>query len=153
MPVRLETLQCLAKALVVDVRDIASDSREGAAGSEGQSRLRGRTGRPDRVERETRIFPPRTPLRKTMIDLERAAGVDTALIDTARGPVEPLTAKRLQDVLTAYALYDGDRFCLRGVVSGMRAVAPSEAQRCWGAAAESRRASTSRRRSCPSIRR
>jgi transcriptional regulator with XRE-family HTH domain len=113
--VRIDTLQCLAEALAVEVKTIAS--------------LRSRaSGEPTTTAApSTSPIPPRTQL-ETLVDLERAAGIEPATVKTARGPAETLTAKLLQDVLTAYALHDGSRFVLTGKVDGMRGIAPDEAK-------------------------
>ncbi|MGO8999127.1 MAG: helix-turn-helix domain-containing protein [Polyangiaceae bacterium] len=121
--VRLETLRCLAKALAVEVRDIAA-LRESARGSKKGA------ARPDSATATnaaaTSALPPRTQL-ETLVDLEREAGILPASVKTSRGPVETLTAKRLQDIFTAYALHDGARFTLTGKVDGMRGLPPAEA--------------------------
>ena len=123
--VRLETLQCLAKALSVEVRDIAAlrTSDSGAAKKPVRSTA---PGAPAAAASSPSVLPPRTQL-ETLVDVERAAGIAPAPVETPRGPVEILTAKRLQDVLTAYALHDGARFALAGKVDGMRGIAPAEA--------------------------
>jgi transcriptional regulator with XRE-family HTH domain len=117
-PVRLDTLQCLAKALAVEVKTIAS-LRPRASGEPTSSAT------PSASQQSP--IPPRTQL-ETLVDLERAAGIESASVETARGPAETLTAKLLQDVLTAYALHDGARFVVTGKVDGMRGIAPDEAK-------------------------
>jgi transcriptional regulator with XRE-family HTH domain len=128
MRVKLDTLQCLAKTLAVEVRDIAAlrtngvpSAKQAAARSASSS-----SSREAPAALPPSVLPPRTQL-ETLVDLERAANITAAHVDTARGPVETLTAKRLQDVLTAYALHDGARFALSGKVDGMRGIAPAEA--------------------------
>jgi transcriptional regulator with XRE-family HTH domain len=111
-PVRIETLQCLAKALSVGVKEIAGLRARHASASPGPV---------------PSPLPERTPL-ETLVDLERTAGITAAPVATALGTAETLTAKRLQDVLTAYALHDGARFALTGKVAGMRGIAPGEAK-------------------------
>ena len=123
--VKLDTLQCLAKALSVEVRDIAvlrsnatPSAKSPAAGSSAARELS--------PPAPPSVLPPRTQL-ETLVDVERAAGIAPLHVETALGVVETLTAKRLQDVLTAYALHDGARFSLSGKVDGMRGIAPAEA--------------------------
>ena len=113
----------LAKALTVDVRDIAA-SRGKATTSSAPP---GPPSRQATAPATTSALPPRTQL-ETMIDLERA-GRDrlVARRRTPRGVTETLTAKRLQDVFTAYALHEGARFCLTGLVDTSRGIAPAEA--------------------------
>jgi transcriptional regulator with XRE-family HTH domain len=118
--VRLETLQCLAKALSTDVKDIAV------------LRTRGKGARPSpsdppRPPAPPSALPARTQL-ETLVDLERAARVPAPRFDSSRGPVETLTAKLLQDVFTAYALYEGARFAIEARVEGMRGIPPAEAK-------------------------
>ncbi len=119
--VRLESLQCLAKALSVEVRDIAAV--RAAAGAKSAKAM---SDKDVPAAATPSVLPPRTPL-ETLVDLEHDAGIEASHVDTARGRAETLTAKRLQDVLTAYALYDGARFRLTGKVDGMRGLPPDEA--------------------------
>jgi len=118
--VRLETLQCLAKALSADVKDIATLRSRGKSGSASPSD-------PPRPPDPPSALPARTQL-ETLVDLERAAKVPAPRIDTRRGAVETLTAKRLQDIFTAYALHEGARFALEARVDGMRGIPPDEAK-------------------------
>jgi len=111
--VQIETLQCLAKALATQVTEIASLRKRGESARPPEA-----TPTPDPPS----SLPARTPL-ETLVDLERAAG-----LPASTGPVETLTAKRLQDVFTAYALHDSARFVLEGRVDGMRGIAPDEAK-------------------------
>jgi transcriptional regulator with XRE-family HTH domain len=111
--VQFETLQCLAKALATEVKEIASLRTRGESA---------RTPEAPSPPEPPSPLPARTPL-ETLVDLERAAG-----LPVSTGPVETLTAKRLQDVFTAYALHDGARFVLEGRVDGMRGIAPDEAK-------------------------
>jgi transcriptional regulator with XRE-family HTH domain len=125
--VKLATLQFLAKALAVEVRDIAIlRTASGAAKKVTPGRASGSPPAPEAPAAAPSVLPPRTQL-ETLVDLERAANIAPVQIDTPRGPLETLTAKRLQDVLTAYALHDGARFSLTGKVDGMRGIAPAEA--------------------------
>jgi transcriptional regulator with XRE-family HTH domain len=118
--VKLATLQFLAKALDVDVRDIAALRTEGG----DPSKKRASAPPP---EPAPSVLPPRTQL-ETLVDLERAAGIVATTLKTPRGDAETLTAKLLQDILTAYALYDDRRFLLDGKITGMRGIAHDEAK-------------------------
>jgi transcriptional regulator with XRE-family HTH domain len=118
--VRFETLQCLAKALSVDVKAIARLRAE-ERGTDAKSAPQPAS------PPSTSVLPPRTQL-ETLVDLEHAAGIRPPPLATPRGPAEVLTAKRLQDVLTAYALHEGARFSLTGRVKSMRGIAPDEAK-------------------------
>jgi transcriptional regulator with XRE-family HTH domain len=118
--VQLDTLTFLAEALKVSVKDIAV-----LRPSSSPSAPPAAAAKPP--EAPFSPLPPRTPL-ETLVDLERDAGIEPSSVKTAHGPAETLTAKRLQDVLTAYALHDGDRFVLTGKVDGMRGIAPDEAR-------------------------
>ncbi len=117
---QIETLQCLAKTLSVEVKEIAVLRSRGRSESAAPSN-------PPRAPDPPSALPARTQL-ETLVDLERAAGVATPRIMTPRGPVEALTAKRLQDIFTAYALYEGARFALEARVEGMRGISPDEAK-------------------------
>jgi transcriptional regulator with XRE-family HTH domain len=119
--VRLDTLQCLATALAVEVKDIAAIRTMNGKGATAKN---GTRSPPAPAPPST--LPPRTQL-ETLVDLERAANIHASPLDTPRGPAETLTAKRLQDVFTAYALHDGALFCLTGKVDGMRGLPPTEA--------------------------
>ena len=132
---RLETLQLLAKTLEIEVRDIAT-LRTADSDDDARSALPTRRGVPAPA-----VLLPRTQL-ETLVDLERAAGIEPATVETPRGPAQTLTAKGLQDVFTAYALHEGARFCLTGKVEGMRGL-PRRKRRSSEAAAEWRRAFTS----------
>jgi transcriptional regulator with XRE-family HTH domain len=130
--VRLETLQCLAKALTIEARDL------GAIRAKGESaRARPSTAvpasAPPPLPPGNPALPPRSQL-ETMIDLERAAGLSESPLQTPAGPVPPLTAKRLQDVFTAYALHEGQRFCLTGKVDSTRGIPSEEAKLLGGRA-------------------
>jgi transcriptional regulator with XRE-family HTH domain len=118
--VRIETLSLLAKTLEIEVRDIAT-LRTADADETHSSSPPTRPGIPAPA-----VLLPRTQL-ETLVDLERAAGVVPAPVERANGTFETLTAKRLQDVFTAYALHEGARFCLSGRVDGMRGLPPEEA--------------------------
>jgi transcriptional regulator with XRE-family HTH domain len=117
--VRIDNLNLLAQTLEVQVRDIATlrtaddEAREPSPPT--------RPGIPAPA-----VLLPRTQL-ETLVDLERAAGVVPAPVERADGTFQALTAKRLQDVFTAYALHEGARFCLSGRVEGMRGLPPEEA--------------------------
>ena len=111
--VQFDTLQCLAKALATEVKNIATLRKRGEIARQSE---------PPRAPEPGSPHPARTQL-ETLVDLERAAGI-VAL----PGEAETLTAKRLQDVFTAYALHDGALFLLEGRVDGMRGIAPDEAK-------------------------
>jgi transcriptional regulator with XRE-family HTH domain len=113
--VRLDTLDCLAKALEVAVKDIA---RLRASGAATKSEENGAA---------VSALPARTQL-EALVDLELARAIDPAPVKTARGAAAVLTAKRLQDVFTAYALHDGERFFLRGTIDTQRGLPPAEAK-------------------------
>ena len=115
-PVRLETLVCLSKCLGCEVKELGR-----VAAKEDQAPARP----PEPASPST--LPPRTPL-ETLVDLERAQGAQPPPVSTARGPVEVLTARRLHDVFTAFALHEGARFFLRGVVDTQRGIGPAEAR-------------------------
>jgi transcriptional regulator with XRE-family HTH domain len=118
--VRIETLNLLAKTLEIQVREIATLRTAGGDDSHFPSPPT-KPGIPAPA-----VLLPRTQL-ETLVDLERAAGIAPAPVERPGGTFEPLTAKRLQDVLTAYALHEGARFCLSGRVDGMRGLPPDEA--------------------------
>jgi transcriptional regulator with XRE-family HTH domain len=115
--VRLETLDCLAKAVAAKVNDIARLRASGVASNRSEN---GAT-------QTASAIPARTQL-EALVDLELARGIDPAPVKTKRGAVPVLTAKGLQDVFTAYALYNGERFFLRGVVDTQRGIPADEAK-------------------------
>lgn len=119
--VSLETLKCLAKALSAEVKDLAR------LGPSGRAKPESAPPSPDAGGAQTSPLPPRTQL-EACIDLERAAKVDPAPVATSAGLVPILTAKRLQDVFTAFALHDGARFFLAGTVDTQRGVLADEAK-------------------------
>jgi transcriptional regulator with XRE-family HTH domain len=121
--IRLESLQCLAKALAVEVKAIG---KVHAVAGAREAKAKAAASAPPSPAAPPSVLPPRTPL-ETLVDLERGAGVEAGAIETAEGPIETLTTKRLQDVLTAYALYEGRLFALTGKVEGMRGIAQAEA--------------------------
>jgi transcriptional regulator with XRE-family HTH domain len=111
--VRIDTLDCLAKALSVKVKDIAR-LRAGAA--------------PANADRTTLVASARTAL-ETLVDIERSAETDTPPPHvTSFGSVDTLTARRLQHVFTAFRLHEGERYVVRGRVDTMRGLAPDEAK-------------------------
>jgi transcriptional regulator with XRE-family HTH domain len=126
--VKLDTLRCLAKALACEIRELAAVRP--TAGKEAAKKTKAPASTPPdppvaALAPTPSVLPPRTPL-ETLVDLERAAGIDSASPESAPGGVEVLTAKRLQDIMTAYALHDGARFSLTGKVDGMRGLPPGE---------------------------
>lgn len=64
--------------------------------------------------------------------LEERAALEKKLrpkstIDTPHGPLPLVGAKVLQDLLSGYAAYEGDRFVVRGDIEAYRALRPAEA--------------------------
>lgn len=114
--VRLETLQCLATALATDVQKLA---RLRASDKPAAAKPAAAPARPS-------ALPSRTDL-ETLVDIERAEGIELPPVATPSGPVPVLTAKRLQDVFTAFAVHAGKRLHLRGRVDTQRGIAADEA--------------------------
>lgn len=113
--VRLETLQCLAKALETEVPKLARLCASDKASTTPKS-----------APARAATLPSRTDL-ETLVDIERAEGVDPPPLATPDGPVPALTAKRLQDVFTAFAVHAEKRFHVRGRVDTQRGIAADEA--------------------------
>ena len=130
---RLETIQCLAKTLSIEVKDIAilrprdgnkpwtPKSASPPPPPEAPSPSAPRT--PDLVS----AIPPRTQL-EVLVDYELANKIRPTLVHTPFGPAETITAKRLQDVFTAFRLHEGTRFAIDAHIGGMRGIAPPEAK-------------------------
>jgi transcriptional regulator with XRE-family HTH domain len=126
-PVKLEALQCLAKALSADVRDIARLRTKIASGA-GSASASASASKSAPASAPAPL--PRTAL-ETLVDAERALGLHKtppAPLATPRGPAEALTAHRLQSVFTAWAIHEGERFWLAGRIESQRGIAPAEAK-------------------------
>ena len=132
---QVETLQCLAKTLVTEGEAHRRASRSRLRPPAGASRER----TPHAADGGLlSAIPPRTQL-EVLVDHELRSGILATPIDTPRGRAETLTAKRLQDVFTAYALHEGYRYVLEARIEGMRGILPAGGRSSSGAAAGSRR--------------
>jgi transcriptional regulator with XRE-family HTH domain len=119
---RLAHLEFLAKALEVPLRAIARADEDDAKGAREE---------PAQAAPPKTARLPRTSL-EALVDAERAANAPPSPLATKNGKVPALTAKKLQDVYTAYALHAGSRMYVRGVIDSQRGIDPDEAKHLGG---------------------
>jgi transcriptional regulator with XRE-family HTH domain len=123
---RLAHLEFLAKALEVPLRAIARADEDETKDTRAERAEPAAAPAPPKTARL-----PRTSL-ETLVDAERAANAKAPPLTTKNGKVPALTAKKLQDVYTAYALHAGTRMYVRGVIDSQRGVDAEEAKHLGG---------------------
>lgn len=111
---RTGTLEALARVLGVDIKDIAREV------DSSRSAKRGGKQKP-------RPWTPPASQLESLVDVEAASKRAVARLDTAEGPVEALTPKRYQDIMTAYRLHAGEKAWVTARVLRQRGIPQPEA--------------------------
>ena len=127
---RLDTMQCLAKALGAEALalgrvHVPSTDTEKSVALTSPNGPRAAPNEAAAATTATTKLPPPSRLEE-LVELERSLA-PLPKLKTARGAVDPLTARRFQDIFTAYAMYEGDRFYLAGLVNAQRGITDTEA--------------------------
>jgi len=120
---QMESLRCLARALLVTVDAIAHPAEEVAAIVPPP---------PDGAPSPYAPLPERAKLLATT-QLESIVALEATLTPrppvTFEGATVPvLSARRLQNIFSAFATYEGEKFAIVGVVGKQRGAAPHEAK-------------------------